>query len=230
MAVDQSLDDIISSKKQTRKPAQQNRRPAGAPARGQPKQPAAAQTNDLSAAAASQGIVPPSLGGVIGNQIILSGLPSDVTDQQIRELFTETVGPIFSVALVYDARGQFRNQAFVGFRRPADTTKAYQQYHGRIMDNKNKIRVEVVFNPDVAKPPKLAARLNAAPANAPVSSVVAAAGGQARQARTGPKPATRGAKQPRKPRATLESLDAEMADYQAQAQANGGAAATAPAA
>ncbi|KAK4047528.1 RNA-binding RNA annealing protein [Microbotryomycetes sp. JL201] len=216
MAVDQSLDDIISSKKQARKPSQSRR--SGAGAQRKADAPAAAAAASPMAAAVPT-ILPPALGGVIGNQIIMSGLPDDVEEKQVRDLFTETVGPVYSVALVYDKKGVFRRQALIGFRNPQHATKASQQYNGRMLDNKNKIRVDVIFNPDIVKPP-LAARLSGPPA-APVSSVVAAAGGSARQARpaqkTGRKPARGGAR----PKATLESLDAEMADYQAQAQANG---------
>ncbi|KAM0788052.1 hypothetical protein ACM66B_001224 [Microbotryomycetes sp. NB124-2] len=222
MAVDQSLDDIISNKKQQRKPQQPRRTggAAGGAARG--TKPAAAE-QPVNALAAASSFLPPALGGVIGNQILMSGLPDDVEEKQVRDLFTETVGPVYSVALVYDRKGVFRRQALVGFRDPKHATNASQQYNGRMLDNKNKIRVDVIFNPDLVKP-KLSARLGPPPA-APVSSVVAAAGGSARQARPVQKAGRKGAgaRGAGRPKATLESLDAEMADYQAQAQANGAA-------
>lgn len=98
MALDQSLDDIISTKKQSRARGGNTRRGAGAraggasgaaqqsggrggQARGGAKQgqaPAQAQTLAAVAAAAPAARLP------VGDKIVVSNLPDDVTEQQVR--------------------------------------------------------------------------------------------------------------------------------------------------
>ena len=173
MAVDQSLDDIISTKKQARKPAprKQQQQQAGGARQPRQQQAAVGATTAAAIAAQSGGIVSPSYGGVIGTQIIMSNLPEDVTDQQLRvrfsfspplracfiwlpssdtvlffclllsyynsqELFTDQVGAVASVALIYDRSGRFRNQAIISFRKAESATKAFQDYNGRVIDQR----------------------------------------------------------------------------------------------
>lgn len=64
-----------------------------------------------------------------GSKIIVSNLPTDVTENQIRELFSTTVGPVVKVALSYDNRAQSKGTAQVEFKRNDDATKAFQQYN-----------------------------------------------------------------------------------------------------
>lgn len=64
-----------------------------------------------------------------GSKIIVSNLPLDVTEPQIRELFASTVGPVTRVALSFDARGQSKGTAQVEFKKNDDATKAFQQYN-----------------------------------------------------------------------------------------------------
>lgn len=96
MALDQSLDDIISTKKQSRARGGNTRRGAGAraggasgaaqqsggrggQARGGAKQgQAPAQTLAAVAAAAPAARLP------VGDKIVVSNLPDDVTEQQVR--------------------------------------------------------------------------------------------------------------------------------------------------
>jgi RNA recognition motif-containing protein len=64
-----------------------------------------------------------------GSKIIVSNLPSDVTENQIRELFNTTVGHVTRVTLSYDNRGASKGIAQVEFKRNEDATKAFQQYN-----------------------------------------------------------------------------------------------------
>lgn len=64
-----------------------------------------------------------------GSKIIVSNLPPDVTEPQIRELFASTVGQVTKVALSFDARGTSKGVAQVEFKRNEDATKAFQQYN-----------------------------------------------------------------------------------------------------
>jgi THO complex subunit 4 len=71
--------------------------------------------------------LPPQIGQ--GSKIIVSNLPPDVTENQIRELFYTTVGQVTRVILSYDSRGASKGTAQVEFKRNEDATKAFQQYN-----------------------------------------------------------------------------------------------------
>ncbi|CAH7666957.1 hypothetical protein PPACK8108_LOCUS1323 [Phakopsora pachyrhizi] len=64
-----------------------------------------------------------------GSKIIVSNLLSDVTKNQIWELFWTTVGPVNRVVLSYDNRGVLKGTAQVEFKQNNDSTKAFQQYN-----------------------------------------------------------------------------------------------------
>ncbi|KZT23605.1 hypothetical protein NEOLEDRAFT_1069231 [Neolentinus lepideus HHB14362 ss-1] len=68
------------------------------------------------------------------DKIIVSNLPLDVTEAQIKELFHSTVGPLRTVQLNYDASGRSKGIATVHFQRQGDGTKAFQQYNNRLID------------------------------------------------------------------------------------------------
>ncbi|KNZ63861.1 uncharacterized protein VP01_1090g3 [Puccinia sorghi] len=130
MNLDRPLDEIISDKRK------QHRRSGGIARRGgktngtgpvrngrAPRaQPAVAP---VPATKALQ--LPPQMGQ--GSKIIVSNLPPDVTENQIRELFFTTVGHVTRVILSYDSRGASKGTAQVEFKRNEDATKAFQQYN-----------------------------------------------------------------------------------------------------
>ncbi|ORY82394.1 hypothetical protein BCR35DRAFT_265499 [Leucosporidium creatinivorum] len=143
MSLDQSLDDIVAAKKAGSRNNQRRRGPSnrgGAAAKGgeapvqqqqqkggrQPRQQQQQQQG-----AASQ---LPALGGVVGDKVIVSNLPDDVNEAQVRELFTTTVGPTSSVFLAYNSKQKSTGVATVTFRKAADATKAYREYNGRLID------------------------------------------------------------------------------------------------
>lgn len=96
--------------------------------------PAAPRTQSAPVAGALTGAAPtlqqqlPQQTGQ-GSKIIVSNLPTDVTEPQIRELFASTVGPVTKVALSFDARGASKGVAQVEFKKNEDATKAFQQYN-----------------------------------------------------------------------------------------------------
>ncbi|EJC98265.1 uncharacterized protein FOMMEDRAFT_162024 [Fomitiporia mediterranea MF3/22] len=67
-------------------------------------------------------------------KIMVSGLPADVNEQQIKELFTTTVGPLKDVQLHFNPQGKWNGTATVLFSRKGDGTKAYEQYNNRLID------------------------------------------------------------------------------------------------
>ncbi|KZT07092.1 uncharacterized protein LAESUDRAFT_652224 [Laetiporus sulphureus 93-53] len=68
------------------------------------------------------------------DKIIVSNLPPDVNELQIKELFHTTVGPLKDVTLHYDSQGRSKGVAAVHFQRRGDGTKAFQQYNNRLID------------------------------------------------------------------------------------------------
>ncbi|BGP38282.1 RNA-binding RNA annealing protein [Rhodotorula kratochvilovae] len=251
MNIDKPLDDVIAEKRKSRAP----RRPRG-PRNGAPAAGGAAPT---AAAPAAGGRAPRNAGPAaavgapahVGDKIIVSNLPTDVDERQIKELFATTVGPVRSVSLSFNAQGQSKGIATVLFKQAEHATSAYTQYNKRLIDGKKALRVEVIVDPSrAAAAQPLTARLGAAPpvnSRAAQSATVSAAGGSATQrglgagaggrrggGRRGAAAAGgaggRGPRAPARPKATLESLDAEMSDWQAQVSASAGAGAAAPAA
>ncbi|OBZ67955.1 mRNA export protein mlo3 [Grifola frondosa] len=68
------------------------------------------------------------------DKIIVSNLPPDVNELQVKELFHTTVGPLKDVTLHYDSQGRSKGVAAVHFQRRGDGTKAFQQYNNRLID------------------------------------------------------------------------------------------------
>ncbi|KAG6839490.1 hypothetical protein C0991_002175 [Blastosporella zonata] len=152
------------------------------------------------------------------DKIIVSNLPIDVNEAQIKELFTQTVGPLKEVTLHYDQAGRSKGVAAVHFQRKGDGTKAFQQYNNRLIDGKKPMKIEIVVAPT---PVSLASRVAPAEGAAPANGA----------ARTGGRGGRRGGGRPgrarkEKPAKSAADLDAEMEDYTAS---NAPAAATAAA-
>ncbi|KAF9019983.1 hypothetical protein BDZ89DRAFT_958691, partial [Hymenopellis radicata] len=68
------------------------------------------------------------------DKIIVSNLPHDVNEAQIKELFHSTVGPVRELTLHFDANGRSKGVAAVQFQQKGDGNKAYQQYNNRLID------------------------------------------------------------------------------------------------
>ncbi|KAF8636896.1 hypothetical protein AX17_003148 [Amanita inopinata Kibby_2008] len=122
--MDKSLDDIISSKKSTRR-TPHRRSGVRASVLGNPVVSPSARTR------AATSVVPTNSAA---DKIIVSNLPADVNEIQIKELFHSTVGPLKEVTLHYDSAGRSKGVAAIHFQRKGDGTKAYQQYNNRLID------------------------------------------------------------------------------------------------
>lgn len=137
-----ALDEIISTKrKQT---PRQPRRSSGARqssvSRGKGAK-AAALGSAATAAAVSQAnrqqppVVIPGRGPQgQGSKVIVSNLPTDVTEAQVKELFSTTIGPLRRVLMSYKANGQSTGVVTVQFQRAEDAGRAYAQYNNRLID------------------------------------------------------------------------------------------------
>ncbi|CDR99083.1 hypothetical protein, partial [Sporisorium scitamineum] len=168
-------------------------------------------------------VVIPGRSGNTGSKIILSNLPLDVTEAQVKELFATTIGPLRKVAMSYRANGQSTGVCTVEFQRADDAGRAYTQYNNRLIDGKKPLKVEVVVDPS---------KVAAAPAAAAKDAKGAAAGGAKGKGGRGAAGASargrgraRGAKREARPKKTVEDLDAEMEDYNKQASTDAAPAA-----
>ncbi|CEH18263.1 rna annealing factor [Ceraceosorus bombacis] len=148
-------------------------------------------------------------GGPLNSKIIVSNLPVDVTEPQVKELFSTSIGPLRRVQMSFRANGQSTGTVTVEFQRPDDANRAYQQYNNRLIDGKKPIKIEVVVDP--AQAAAIAAQ------QAAVAQSVRGAPSQRGKAATRGRGAARGRgarpKREARPKKTVEDLDAEMDVY-----------------
>ncbi|KAL5480978.1 hypothetical protein ACEPAI_9919 [Sanghuangporus weigelae] len=95
-----------------------------------------------------------------GGKILLSNLPIDVSDEEVMDLMKKTVGPVNfrDSFMVYNAKGVPRGMAIVAFTRSADAWRARGQFHGKLIDGKRLITVEVILDRDSEVPTTTNAR------------------------------------------------------------------------
>ncbi|TEB34127.1 hypothetical protein FA13DRAFT_1789293 [Coprinellus micaceus] len=215
--MDKSLDEIIATKPKTGRRGGAPRRRATPTARtavlGKPQPIVAQKVSAVAAGKAVDGVGAPS------EKIVVSGLPLDVNEGQIKDLFASTIGPVRELSLSYNAQGRSKGIATVTFSRKGDGNKAYKEYNNRLIDGNQPMKIEIVVDPIRAVP--LAARVAAAPGGAAKTTAP-------QQRTTGPIRRRRGERAPRAPKPapkTAADLDAEMEDYTAQASAPAAAAA-----
>jgi len=202
--MDKSLDDIISAKPRARRGAGR-RSSARAQVLGKPVVTPVQRARAAAAAPATDTAKAVAQGS---EKIIVSNLPGDVNEAQVKELFNQTVGPLKEITLHYDANGRSKGIATVNFQRKGDGTKAFQQYNNRLIDGKRPMKIEIVVDP--SKPLPLASRVAPAPVatNGAQTPAPRASGTRGRRARV------RGARKDRAPKSAAD-LDAEMEDYTA---------------
>ncbi|KPV76647.1 uncharacterized protein RHOBADRAFT_25749 [Rhodotorula graminis WP1] len=143
MNIDKPLDDVIAEKRKNRGPrprrgGSRNGAPATTHAQAAAPAPAAggrgprnASRNDNNGTAAAAAA---TSSPHVGDKIIVSNLPTDVDERQIKELFATTVGPVRTVSLSYNAQGQSKGVATVQFNKYEHATSAYAQYNKRLID------------------------------------------------------------------------------------------------
>lgn len=213
-----ALDEIISAKrKQNPRPRRAGARQSSA-SRGKSAK-AAALGSTATAAAVSQAnrqqppvVFPPAAGKGKGSKVIVSNLPTDVTEAQVKELFSTTIGPLRRVLMSYRANGQSTGVVTVEFQRGEDAGRAYSQYNNRLIDGSMYLKRRHLHT---ERPLKIEVVVD--PAHAQVAAV-AQPNAQQQQQQTGGKAkaakakARKGGKRRRedRPAKSLEDLDAEM--------------------
>ncbi|KAF7797331.1 hypothetical protein EIP86_008526 [Pleurotus ostreatoroseus] len=128
--MDKTLDEIIATRPRNARRGSSRRGTGKAQVLGTTNSPA----TRARVAAATNGTKPAPTTSQPADKIIVSNLPTDVNEAQVRELFATTVGPVRDVTLHYDNRGISKGVASVHFTRKGDGTKAFQQYNNRLID------------------------------------------------------------------------------------------------
>ncbi|KAI9928098.1 hypothetical protein AWENTII_007791 [Aspergillus wentii] len=149
------------------------------------------------------------------SKIMVSGLPSDVNEANVKEYFTKSAGPVKRVMLTYNQNGTSRGIASIVFSKPDTAAKAAKDLNGLLVDGRP-MKIEVIVDashaPGVPTPKPLTERVVQAksqPKPATASKTDATAKGRARRARRGGAARNPGRPKPK----TVEELDAEMIDY-----------------
>ncbi|KAI0137228.1 hypothetical protein BJ170DRAFT_49234 [Xylariales sp. AK1849] len=238
--LDQSLDEIVSTQRKAggRRGGRTNpRRSAGRPTTTAPVGGVHKNSKKPQAAASKQAPAK-AFGGNGDGKVVVSNLPKDVNEAQIKEYFVTSVGPIKRVELSYGPGGASRGIATVTFTKPDGATKAFQKLNGLLVDSRP-IKIEIVVSgnkaAEIAPPVKTLTERISQPKSQPKSAAAS------RKKETGAKDAgtagpSRGGGRKKAPRATrssrptkktAEELDSEMADYfeatNQNENANGGA-------
>ncbi|KAF5676297.1 mRNA export mlo3 [Fusarium heterosporum] len=235
--LDQALDDITQAQRRSarRRPAQ--RRSTGRPAAAAPIGGIQKSTKPARGAGAKNA---PAKAAPTNSdsKIIVSNLPKDVSEQQIKEYFIQSVGPIKRVELSYGPNSQSRGIANVTFHKSDGASKAFQKLNGLLVDNRP-IKIEIVVGAaqadKVIPTAKTLAERTSQPKAQPKSAaankrnVNATKGGDAKGDAGNKKRRGRNSRPAKK---TQEELDSEMADYfvaPVAPEASGSTAAPAPA-
>jgi len=214
--LNQSLGDIVAARRSSARPRRGARRVAGgikkaaAPVGGVKKNTKAEKKSEKPAIPTG-----PARGE---SKVLISNLPSDVSEGQIKEYFGSTIGQVKRVMLSYNAQGQSRGIANVTFFKPDSAAKAVQELNNVKVDGRP-MRVEVIVDaknaPAIPEPKKLSDRIvqpkNAAkpkPATETKDKSNAKQGRPARGRGRGGRAARTG-----RVKKSAEELDAEMVDY-----------------
>ncbi|KAI9893408.1 MAG: hypothetical protein M1814_006705 [Vezdaea aestivalis] len=147
-------------------------------------------------------------------KVIVSNLPHDVEEGQIKDYFAQTIAPVKRVQLTYGPNGQSRGVATVVFFANDSASKAMTAMNGVKVDGKS-IKVELVLDAKSAPAPAPIKGLRdrvtapkATPKSASEKPKSAAKDGSRGRRRGG-----RGAAGARRKPKTAEELDVEMDDY-----------------
>ncbi|CAG8925600.1 unnamed protein product [Penicillium salamii] len=212
--LDKSLDDLVGSRRQN------NRRRVGR--RAATKKPSVGGVKK-STKATPKPAHPTPVTHSASSKILVSGLPSDVSEGNVKEYFTKSAGPVKRVMLTYNQNGTSRGIASIIFNKPDTAAKAAKELNGLLVDGRP-MKIEVVFDAShapvapAAKPlteriaQKARPKSAAAPAKAKKdtkNTATAEKGSRRGNRAAGGRGRNPGRGKPK----TVEELDAEMVDY-----------------
>ncbi|KAG6002816.1 hypothetical protein E4U43_001043 [Claviceps pusilla] len=139
--LDKPLDDIVSAKRQSARNRRSTQRRSTGPKTTAPV--GGVQKNSRPARGTAAKPAPAKAAGNGESKVIVSNLPKDVSEQQIKEYFVQAVGPIKRVDLVYGPNSVSRGIANVTFHKIDGASKAFQKLNGLLVDNRP-IKIEIV--------------------------------------------------------------------------------------
>ncbi|KAJ5194888.1 mRNA export protein mlo3 [Penicillium cinerascens] len=215
--LDKSLDDLVGSRRQNARRRSNNRRAAAKPSVGGVKKSKPTKAAPKAAHPA------PKAAPAVSSKIIVSGLPADVSEANIKEYFIKSAGPVKKVMLTYNQNGTSRGIASIIFAKPDTAHKAAKELNGLLVDGRP-MKIEVVYDashaPAVPTPKPLTERVAQKSQPKPATAAKAAKGkgktntNDKNATGRNPNGRTRKGRNPGrgKPK-TVEELDAEMVDY-----------------
>ncbi|KAK3304322.1 uncharacterized protein B0T15DRAFT_536124 [Chaetomium strumarium] len=216
--LDQSLDEILSSQRRNQNGRRRSTRRAAGANRPAPAAPAGGIKKSSKGARNTAKPTPAKGAGLTGeSKIMVSNLPKDVSEAQIKDYFQQSVGQVKKVELSYGPGGVSRGIAHVTFHHADGASKAFSTLNGLLIDNKP-VKVEVVVaSADLIPQPKPLSQRIVQPKAQPKSAAAVKQNGGgtkggAASSRGGKKTGRRG-RSNRPVKKTAEELDSEMMDY-----------------
>ncbi|CRJ95654.1 hypothetical protein VD0002_g9003 [Verticillium dahliae] len=220
--LDQSLDEILTTRRRSNGPRRRSQRQATTTGRPTVAAPVGGvQKNPRNARAPANKPTPAKAAPHTGDsKIIVNNLPKDVNEQQIKEYFAQSVGSIKKVEISYGPNSVSRGIANVSFSKPDGASKAFNKLNGLLVDGRP-IKIEIVVGAsqaaNVIPPTKTLAERTSQPKSQAKAQPKSAASNKHNAAKTagaagrGKKP--RQGRTARPAKKTAEELDSEMADY-----------------
>ncbi|MCJ1375644.1 hypothetical protein MMC20_006881 [Loxospora ochrophaea] len=229
--LDRSLDDILSTRRQSSRRGRGRRVPNGR-ARAATAPVGGIKKASRDAKAGTKAVVPSGPAAVSGDsKIIVSNLPPDVNEGQIKEYFVKSVGPVKRVTITYGPNGVSRGIATIIFNKVNSASDALTKLNGLLVD-KRPMKIEVVLDASRAPPPAPVKGLSdriAQPKGQPKpATATKIADGSSTRGGRGRGRARRGRNAGRPKPKTADELDAEMEDYFDPEATNGATNAAAP--
>ncbi|KPM39340.1 hypothetical protein AK830_g7238 [Neonectria ditissima] len=215
--LDQALDDITSAQRRTARRRNAPRRSVGRPNTAAPVGGIQKATKPARGAGAKP-TPAKAVGANSDSKIIVSNLPKDVSEQQIKEYFVQSVGAIKRVELSYGPNSQSRGIANVIFHRADGASRAFQKLNGLLVDGRP-IKIEIVVGAAQADKVIPAVKTLAERTSQPKAQPKSAAANKHNTKVTKGGPAQGGpakkksGRSARPAKKTAEELDSEMADY-----------------
>jgi len=223
--LDQSLDEILSSTKRSHTRSKRGRPSIGRNGKGTvaTAAPVGGVTKNTRNAKVGTKNVPTgpaagrrSIGGSLGSKAIISNLPKDVSEAQIKDFFAAKKNmPVKRVELAYGPNSMSKGTATIHFVQSDGANLAMKEMNGILIDNRP-IKVEIIIDATVAAalpgPKGLSERVTQ-PKPQPKSAAASKATTNGATRGNGRGRRGRGGRNSRPAKKTAEELDSEMADY-----------------
>ncbi|KAI9857644.1 MAG: hypothetical protein M1824_004762 [Vezdaea acicularis] len=213
--LDQSLEDILGSNRKAGVRGGRGARRGARPSKGRTVAPVGGVQKATKVP--KKNVVPTGPAAKGDSKVIVSQLPTDVSETQIKDYFAKAIAPVKRVQITYGPNGQSRGIAMVTFFRSDAADKAMSQLNGVKVDQRP-IKIEVVLDAQHAPAPAPAKALServtqpkAQPKPATDKKASAASSTRGRGRGRGVRGRNAGRPKP-KPKTAAE-LDVEMDDY-----------------